>query len=1240
MRKINYKKIYTTNKDEWKALTREPQKYEALLAGHYSEKNHFVYELLQNAEDEKADRVVIEYYDDKLVFYHNGRPFDENDVRGVSSMLMGTKDKNSAQTIGRFGMGFKSVFKYTYQPEIYSDEEAFRIENYLLPVEIQNGWDYRKVMKELRYVLGSGEKYYPFFEQNHLTKIVIPFAKRKNDGTIVSVSGKEVLQKLQELNGEILLFLNHIKKLLWIDQTNVKYGMITLDVDSTDCNLNSCWIEGSAYEQKEIKRYLKFKKTYDYPKMKGAEVSVAYKVNNKANVVNELKEAPVWVYFPTRDMTKLPFLIHGSFETAVSREKLMTPSEFNSKLFQLLGDLIVDSMEELKKRKLITQNFIRKVLIAAFKDETDNNTIPGLRNKITEYLKKGRLIPDKDGDYYAVDEIVIPVPFAIANFFDSKLFKRTFEDVGHFVAYNNERESNFNEYLAWLVDDVGVKIFTLADWAKRMGTMKGICVPTKSSEYKELEEFYDFLLNNREIIYTTGRGYSRSGRYEQTIRNNIGNAWKILRASPIILNAQEELTVPYQGETEKLYLSATSDYQQMVMSSIVHKNISAKYGRLLKEGFNLTDFDNFQYVKEKVLKKYIKGEPIVFNNNENYEDEYIEDLNQILLLFQKNHNIDEIQNLIAKSSIIKIMTDDNTATFVKPAYAYVSNSVEGIDLRIYYETPVVKEKDYDESYYREIEESGKYLIDEAFYDNHGISVKKLQQFGIVITPVTEGRRCFSGGAGKESWNAHADFCPEMTIDYLSENLNIIEEIYDSKSSEIYEIELARRKSSEIFKLLLSIRQKLSGKLTKRKTNPYVVEEESSILSIFKSYYRWLYDKSGKLRNPKEMSKYDLDMSLYGDVIPDKNFYTLLGFIETEDDNTVEAFEHVDMLDTKNKKLLLRQLARELGMKVSDMTEEDINIAEEEDDDIFYADNYVSEIFPVSRVRNIDRLIEHVRQQFFCADPVTYRKVLRQIRTSKSKKADRAYVTEMYSNDSHVKICQMCKKPSTQIFVTELANYGIELPQMNLCLCPNCAGHYKSLRDNNKESFKEAIKVAMLSLNIEENLDEYEIQIDSDKSLYFTETHVAEIQTILGLISEYGVPGENQDDRLEEVLIEKENIQEEIESEKGEVVFKPNEILFAPKIEYKLKNNNESEKNEQTINDSSLKSTIEPEFDFLINIEPIQDGNLVSYKKMHTLEIVDAVMDSAKYPLHKAFLGKKVGDLVVVNGHRYLIISIL
>lgn len=45
MGKIGYRKIYQTNKDEWKALTREPQKYEALLAGLYSDSKQKIYGL-------------------------------------------------------------------------------------------------------------------------------------------------------------------------------------------------------------------------------------------------------------------------------------------------------------------------------------------------------------------------------------------------------------------------------------------------------------------------------------------------------------------------------------------------------------------------------------------------------------------------------------------------------------------------------------------------------------------------------------------------------------------------------------------------------------------------------------------------------------------------------------------------------------------------------------------------------------------------------------------------------------------------------------------------------------------------------------------------------------------------------------------------------------------------------------------------------------------------------------------
>ena len=43
MGKIDYQAIYNENKDGWKKLTDAPQRYEALLAGHYSDSNHFYY---------------------------------------------------------------------------------------------------------------------------------------------------------------------------------------------------------------------------------------------------------------------------------------------------------------------------------------------------------------------------------------------------------------------------------------------------------------------------------------------------------------------------------------------------------------------------------------------------------------------------------------------------------------------------------------------------------------------------------------------------------------------------------------------------------------------------------------------------------------------------------------------------------------------------------------------------------------------------------------------------------------------------------------------------------------------------------------------------------------------------------------------------------------------------------------------------------------------------------------------
>jgi len=275
-------------------------------------------------------------------------------------------------------------------------------------------------------------------------------------------------------------------------------------------------------------------------------------------------------------------------------------------------------------------------------------------------------------------------------------------------------------------------------------------------------------------------------------------------------------------------------------------------------------------------------------------------------------------------------------------------------------------------------------------------------------------------------------------------------------------------------------------------------------------WKWLYGTDSELHTPQEISKHDLDPSVYGKFTTNKESYKNLGFIEKEQDAAEAAFELVETLDDRNKKILVKHLLREFGWSVrtSDEYEDETRHNTEttySDNQVFSLSDWNSTEFPTHKVRNMDSLIEHVRQQFFCADPIKYKKVLRQIRTSKSPEASRAYVLGMYSNESGIKICQMCREGTYNPEAAEISNYGIELPQMHLCLCRNCASMFKKLRDGDKDNFKERMRESILGADIYSDDDCYSIDLNADLSVSFTQTHIAEIQKLFELIEEHGLP---------------------------------------------------------------------------------------------------------------------------------------
>ena len=114
---------------------------------------------------------------------HFGKPFDEDDVRGVCGIDESTKDLTS---IGRFGIGFKSVYAFTDSPEIHSGSEHFAIDSFVWP----------------RAVAGDGLP-------PEQTVIRLPF--RSNDSTATT----QILAGLQRLGPRTLLFLREIDEISW-----------------------------------------------------------------------------------------------------------------------------------------------------------------------------------------------------------------------------------------------------------------------------------------------------------------------------------------------------------------------------------------------------------------------------------------------------------------------------------------------------------------------------------------------------------------------------------------------------------------------------------------------------------------------------------------------------------------------------------------------------------------------------------------------------------------------------------------------------------------------------------------------------------------------------------------------------------------------------------------------------------------------------------------------------------------
>ncbi len=315
----------------------------SVLSDRYAERTHFIFELLQNAEDALSRRVnwqgsrAVSFHltDRALWISHFGEPFNEGDVRGICGIAETTKNQ-SLTAIGRFGIGFKSVYAFAERPEVHSGSEDFAIESYVWPISAP-----------------------PIERQDDKTVIILPLKPQDHS------AHREIAEGLRRLGPRTLLFLRHIGEIEWRIE-NGPSGLCIRDApEVVGANARRVTILGQEEGRPDVEEtWLVFSR--DAVTEAGAlagHVEIAFLLSEEGNPLRtsvcRVTDPPLVVFFPTVVSTNLGFLVQGPYRTTPSRDNVPPDDPWNQYLVRETATLLAEALRGLRDMNLLSAEALR-----------------------------------------------------------------------------------------------------------------------------------------------------------------------------------------------------------------------------------------------------------------------------------------------------------------------------------------------------------------------------------------------------------------------------------------------------------------------------------------------------------------------------------------------------------------------------------------------------------------------------------------------------------------------------------------------------------------------------------------------------------------------------------------------------------------------------------------------------------------------------------------------------------------
>ncbi len=332
------------------ALRKNDTNLDGLVDHLYPDTAHLIFELLQNAEDKGAAAAHFELSELKLSFTHDGRPFSKEDIKRITSYGRSSEYEEKA-TIGRFGIGFKSVFGCTEAPRIYSDTVAFEIVDRIVP----------RAIPRPASSIGLSDRE---------TVIELPFSSELTINSRLKTRDEvreEIRLGLAGLSVMSVLHLQNIEAIEWRTDDGDSGSLIRTELGGGVVQVCE---KSSSGEKRRC--FLRFREPYC--EGSSMHLDVVFELDEKERdqgalqVVGEAladhfrivpaERGSVAVFFPaTKETSNLRFHVHAPFIPELSRASVKEHAE-NDALIARLAALVAKSLPAIRGLGLLDRSFL------------------------------------------------------------------------------------------------------------------------------------------------------------------------------------------------------------------------------------------------------------------------------------------------------------------------------------------------------------------------------------------------------------------------------------------------------------------------------------------------------------------------------------------------------------------------------------------------------------------------------------------------------------------------------------------------------------------------------------------------------------------------------------------------------------------------------------------------------------------------------------------------------------------